>query len=293
MTGAKELAMTLAIVWYRERFDAVWAVADTRISRPADDGDVSVLTDSGPKIYRIPVYCTFNNGGKIERAYATSFGFVFAGYLLSALSTHAFASTCTENLYSETKRSGPPSLVSVAELYRKVGERYVKEICSRLPYDFDFRTVVFQGIIFGFCPRQKRYAMYQLEPLFSGGTFSFARGEAQLEAGRFFPIGSGTQSFVEMNEEMHRQNPTKTGVMITFERYLQRQPRKDVGGHFQIGVCDRQGFGFMPVLTPLSGEDRKASITHLGVELADFGDVDGYSTNSHAVGPDPRDQSTD
>lgn len=283
--------MTLAIVWYRERFDAVWAVADTRISRPVDGNDVSVLTDSGPKIYRIPVFCTFNNGGKIEPAYVTSFGFVFAGFLLPALSTHAFASACTENLYSDTKRSGPPALESIAELYRKVGERYVKEICSRMPYNFDFRTVVFQAMIFGFCPQQKRYAMYQLEPTFSGNTFSFAMGQAQLEAGRFFPIGSGTQSFVEMNEEMHRRDSRKTGVMITFERYLQSQARKDVGGHFQIGVCERRGFSFMPILTPVPGDDRKASVTHLGMELTDFGDVGGYRIGAHAVGPDPQEGS--
>jgi hypothetical protein len=283
--------MTLVVVWYREEFDNVWAVADTRISRvsdtASDKSSIGVLTDSGPKIFPISVTCRHGKS-KIRIAHQHTFGFAFAGFVLAAMSTHAFASACTDNLFTFEAKRRPPSLEAIAEVYRRAGDYYIKDICSRAPSNFDHALFFFQALIFGFCPVRHSYELYQLQPVFEANNFVLRKIKMELAPKKYFPIGSGTESFVTLSEELqqiHSASPDKTGVMLTMKEYLKRAPRADVGGHYQIGIAGRKGFSLMPVVSPRS-DQHYADFTHLGIELTNFDDIDGYGIGHTAVGPD-------
>jgi hypothetical protein len=279
--------MTIAVVWYREKFDELWAVADTRISRERN-GSVEIVTDGGPKLFVVPLTCRYGKHPNIKRSHRLSFGFAYAGNSIAALSTHAFVTARADNLYNAEKM-GVPKLADLAELFRKVGEHYVREMCSRVSFDADHKLNAFQGLVFGFCPTTHAYDLHQIEPRFSASGVAFEVYKMELRPKVYFPIGSGTASFAALSNELQHKysgSPENTGVMLTMKEYLKNPQRPDVGGSYQVGVADKKGFRLRPVLEPIKGEDLAADFVHLGFDLTRLGKVGNYQIGDMAVGPD-------
>jgi hypothetical protein len=111
--------MTLVVCWLE--VDKITCVADTRIS-----AGEATFSDSGAKLFSIPITTSIYKNGEIFNSKHHSFGFAFAGSTFLATNTHALASTCTQLLI---KDAGPslPSARSIAELYAKIGE-FVTEV---------------------------------------------------------------------------------------------------------------------------------------------------------------------
>ena len=123
--------MTVVAIWFEPVDDALWAVADTRISSRGSQG-VTISTDSATKIFAIPVRChrptTTSNMRRLPY-YTTSVGFAFAGDIVPATMTVATAGTFLQNLIT-VGAANPPKLSEVAEVVRRLAVRFSKEKLS-------------------------------------------------------------------------------------------------------------------------------------------------------------------
>lgn len=271
--------MTIAVLWYRQKFDELWCATDSRISR----GKVTT-TDSGPKILPVPVLCHKASGENYERSHTHSFGFAFAGSTLSAISTHALVTACTQNLATAEKISGPPRLEVIAELFRAVGEDFISDISTRATGATNLTAYFFEAYIFGFCPVKQAYQGFCIAPDIRGPTFKMLKAEMVIRPNVFYPMGSGADTFVELSRELDKthRNP---GVVITLREMLKRERVASVGGHFQIGVAHKCGFDLRPILNLGEGALNR-TVTFLGWNVDSIGQLDGYRIGYQAFSPD-------
>lgn len=274
--------MTLAVLWYRQQFDELWCASDSRITL----GSV-IATDSGPKVLPVPVICHKSDGGhSYSRSHSHSFGFAFAGSSLAAISTHALVTACTQNLAPATEKNpeAPPSLESVAELFRTVAEHYISDLSSRATGSSNREAFFFYAFIYGFCPVKKAFEAFGIAPNIQGPTLKVLRASMRISPGYFHPMGSGAESFVKLNEEVNRthKNP---GVIVTLREMLKRETVPTVGGHFQVGVARRSGFELRPILNLREGPLNR-TVTFLGWNVDSIGPIDGYRIGYEAFSPD-------
>ncbi|MGE1156564.1 hypothetical protein [Pseudomonas kitaguniensis] len=270
--------MTLAVIWYRENFGQLWCAADTRIS-----GDARVLTDSGPKIFPVPVVCHESlSSTKWRVCKRYSFGFAYAGSTLAAMSTHAIASACTQNFAQKMGLNKPISVESVANLYADIGTRQIIEMSSRQgALEFQSQSF-FDAFIFGFCPSENRFVAFVIVSSTAGGAFHFNIARVVLGDRNYLPIGSGESEFVSLMTEL--KGNKDAGVITTLREMVKRETRKDVGGHLQIGVTTKKGFNVVPVLDTSNGPG-EAFVSFLGWDATSYKGLDGYTIGYSAIKP--------
>lgn len=270
--------MTLAVVWYREKFGELWCAADTRIS-----GDDRVLTDSGPKIFQVPVVCHEHlKSAKWRVCKRHSFGFAYAGSTLCAISTHSIATACTQNLAQEKGFRKEVSVESIANLYSEIATRQVIEMSSRQGIKESQSQFFFDGLIFGFCPAEKRFMAFVMVSSLAGGLFHFNIGRILVEPGWYLPIGSGESAFVALRKEL--QDEPDAGVISTLREMVKRETRSDVGGYLQVGICNKLGFRVVPVLDTSRGPG-EAFVSFLGWDTSEYKGLDGYTIGYSAIRP--------
>jgi len=151
--------LTIVAIWREEGF--LWSVADTRICSPGDQG-VVVLTDSGAKLLALPTVCrripsTTDEIGGVNPHFATEFGFAFAGASLPALMTYATVATFLQNL-ATPKKEAPPRMSEVAELVRRVAQRFSDEV--RLGRNSGASQ--FESAVFGWCHTEARFQIFRI-----------------------------------------------------------------------------------------------------------------------------------
>lgn len=273
--------MTIVVLWYREKYDQLWCAADSRISTKG-----ATTTDSGPKVLPVPVACRIPIAeAEFAPLHTLSFGFAFAGSTLSAISTHALATACTQNLAAKTADQSPPSLAAVANLFRCVGEHYVKDMSSRMAGNSaNVSQYFFEAVIFGFCPVKKAFQGFAIAPNLTGPEFQMVIGELVIRPKYFHPMGSGAERFVELSRKLD-QTHKNPGVITTLREMLATEEQPDVGGHFQIGIARRQGFELWPILNLAPGLMNR-TVTFLGWDVDAIGLLDGYRIGYQAFSPD-------
>ena len=252
--------MTVVVLWHSKKSNQLFCVADTRISR-----NNATATDHGPKILPVPVVCHRPEGGpKWKVIRRTTFGFAYCGSTLSAIGTHSIASACTQHLAGKAKEDRAIPLEEVAQLFRSIGEDYVRDVAGRLgPLDRPESTF-FDGMIFGYCHASKQFRAFVITSSTASGIFRMNLAELLLNSGAFHPMGSGVGNFLSLHEELEHSHPNP-GVLTTFGEMIARQVQKDVGGHAQLGVTDqRDGFRLLPILNPGTNG---ATLSFLGWEL--------------------------
>jgi len=270
--------VTISVLWYRKLENELWCVADSRITNNSD----SVITDSGPKILPIPIVCHKNSKKtKYKRTFSYTFGFSFSGSTLAAINAHSLASACTQNLASISKSSQKVSVKTVAELYRKISEQYIKDM-SFSQINSNIKQYFFEAFIFGFCPRQRVYKAFQIYPLMTGNSFEMVLADAELYSDRYYPIGSGTEDFKALFNELERNDTDH--IITTLQEMLNTAKRRDVGGHFQLGVANKIDFNLMPVLSR-EYESEKDNVSFLGWDVDTAGDLDEYRIGFQAFSP--------
>lgn len=270
--------MTIVVLWYREKTGELWCAADTRLS-----GGAGTLTDHGPKILPVPVVCHEQvKGGRWRTLRRHSFGFAFSGSSLSAISTHALATACTQNLAEKKGPKQPMSVESVANLFCSIGQHCIADRASRLGVSDQYSSCFFDAIIFGFCPRQNRFKAYAIVSSLASGTFQMNIGELLLSPHGYHPMGSGAEAFVKLNDEL--KGHEEAGVMTTLKQMVRREIQPDVGGHLQIGICGRTGFRAVPVLNTEDGQGQ-AFASFLGWNATNFKEFDGFTIGYEAIRP--------
>lgn len=265
--------MTIVALWYRERYGELWCGSDTRVTS-AD----TTLLDAAPKILPVPILCHRQiEGPKFEVVHRHSLGFAFAGSTLAAVSSHALVAACTQNLLAESEDAYPVTVEAVAELVRSIGEATVRDMSSR-----QNRDVVFEALVFGYCPTSKACRGFAVVPNKADGTLRMVTGELLVGPGRFHLRGSGENAFLELHAKLAATHPDP-GVLTTLAALVQDGVQRDVGGHVQIGVASFDGFRLLPVIEPGDGPGRR-SVSFLGWDLADGVRVGGCRIGFHAAG---------
>ena len=268
--------MTIVVLWHRKNVEELWCAADTRITNARDD---TIITDGGPKILPLPITC-YQQGGNAKRTtynkkYSYTFGVAYAGSTFAANSTHSLVIACTQSLGCSKKHNKPVSLKSIAELYRKAAEQSIKDISSRqIGSNSKITSYFFSAFIFGYCPIKKSLMAYGTVPRIENGSFKVLLADVPLDRDMFYPLGSGAKDFVALSKELQK-NPENHGVIATLKEMLEKEKRPDVGGHFQIGAANRDGFHLLPILNQAPGEDN-GKVSFLGWDVEEIGEIDGY-----------------
>ena len=279
--------MTVVVTWYRKKLDEVWCASDSRIT-----SGLVVATDSGPKILPIPILTheSVDGGPPWKPCEQFTLGFAYAGSTLSAVSTHALGSACTQTLARNKPDTPPPTVRGVADLFRKVAEHYIRDISSRMVgSQVDLTLYLFYAHIFGFCRVSKQYKLFLLQPELSTNSFSMKLMELDLQMSspgdgvQVYPLGSGAEKIVGIMEELTKAGKV-TGPVPALYEMLKRNTAPDVGGYFQCGVANRSGFTLRPIINIGGSLDRH--VTFLGFSISEAGDLDDHHIGYAAFRPD-------
>jgi hypothetical protein len=270
--------MTLVVAWYREKFGQLWVAADTRIS-----GSPGIITDHGPKIFQVPILCRkLNTDDKTSRLYRGNYGFAFAGSTISALGTHALASACCQNLVAERKID-PPTVEDVANLYRKLADLQIREICSRTNPN-QWQSFFFWGFVFGYCLLKKTFQLWVIESHLRENNFEVIMGELPVVPAIYYPMGSGKEQFIRMMDA-EAGSGSGMGVFHVMNEMIVAGVESSVGGHLQVATVGPAGVEIPPVLI-LGDKPYSGNTTFLGVAVDLLGKVGGFGVGYRAVGPD-------
>jgi hypothetical protein len=121
--------MTVVAIWLEPAEQLLWSVADTRISTPGPSGGTTIRTDSGAKLFAVPIRCyqaVMDERFRKRSLYSSSVGYAFAGDVLPATMTLATASTFLQNL-TTVGSNDPPRLSEIAAMIGRLAERFSKE----------------------------------------------------------------------------------------------------------------------------------------------------------------------
>lgn len=261
--------MTVAVVWREESF--LWAVADTRISRPGSNGAQSI-TDHGPKILPLPVVVRQpGTSGFYERERVRrTLGFVYAGATGPALSAHALCAAALQNLIIYPNAASP-SLAEIAAFVARNSERYMRDWgrLARRPTE-----ACFTALIFGWCDVHQELQVHKITPKIND---QFAVCSEGLDVSKPIAIGTGAQTFGTRLDELYGDGDphgrTARLPLLAVESLVASQDRDDVGGDIQIAYATRLGLQVMTRTRPRVIGQSAAYATFLGIDADELGSV--------------------
>jgi hypothetical protein len=263
--------MTLVACW--SNGGSLVCVADSRISAASG----GTITETGAKLFTVPIHTQKTEKGlSMESSYHT-LGFAFAGSTLVAGNTHAIASNLTQQL-NRTGESGLPALTAIAEIYAKVCEYVTKDVNSRVnPVK---RTDSFvQAFLFGYCPKERKLKLATLYPELTPTTFRVLVEIQDPEPGLSYSIGSGATAFSAAMKAV-----TKMAPMDVVRLIIESGQVADVGGYLQMATASSQGVRLHQIAAQHPTNPDLGQITFLGFDLAELGEIDGFSVGFDAIG---------
>jgi len=262
--------MTIVAVWYEPQDKLLWAVADTRISQRGQSGGVIVSTESGAKLLPLPVVCRVlgqDDGFLVAPYYTSNVGFVFAGSALAAGQTYLTAVTLLQNLATLGVKN-PPVLKDIAELVRRLAERFCREVLSGAAGGHG----TFEACIFAWCQHNKRYEIHTLKPDNDAGHFAIKMTSCvPRDEDDVVLLGSGAKEFRTRLAEI-RKTGDATGrklraPKLAVEAMIREESVDDVGGSLSIGFCSEHNFNLCSWVSPKVMGQPAARRTLNGIDL--------------------------
>jgi hypothetical protein len=262
--------MTIVAIWFEPGDNALWSVADTRISAPGEAGGAIIRTDSGAKLFALPISCFRIGSDPFYRRrphYNTSVGFAFAGDVLPATMTYATASTFLQNL-GTVESADPPLLSEVAELIRTVAMGFSKESLA----SSNGKYGAFEASLFGWEPHLNRFAAYHLTPKISSGSFSIDIHEHFPSDNRaVLTMGSGRSRLSSKINTIHQNGKDEFGrsgrvPKLAIEGIV-REDVGDVGGSLSIGIATQWGYELHSWVRPIQTGKPDAIMAFNGIDL--------------------------
>src|SRR6202035_5020189 len=179
---------------------------------------------------------------------------------------------------NRTGESGLPALTAIAEIYAKVCEYVTKEVNSRInPVQ---RTDSFvQAFLFGYCPKEQKLKLATLYPELTPTTFRVLVEIQDPEPGLSYSIGSGATAFSAAMKVV-----TKMAPMDVVRLIIESGQVADVGGYLQMATASSQGVRLHQIATQHPANPDLGQITFLGFDLAELGEIDGFSVGFDAIG---------
>jgi hypothetical protein len=262
--------MTVVAVWFEPTDDAVWSVADTRISAVGASGGTIIRTDSGAKLFSLPVVCRKMSTAETIHSnphFSTSFGFSFAGDTLPATMTFATASTFLQNLVTSGS-ANPPLLRDIARLVRTLAERYSRESLA----GSNGKYGQFEAAIFGWCPHLARFAIYHLFPKLNSSSFSVEIKEhLPVDESYVQILGSGRERLTAQIELIRANGDRflRKGLVpkLAAEAIIE-EDKGDVGGSLSVGIATRWRYDLYSWVRPVEPGKPQAIFSFNGINLA-------------------------
>jgi hypothetical protein len=272
--------MTVVAIWLEPTEDLLWSVADTRISAPGQSGGTTIRTDSGAKLFAIPLQC-YHSGRTLSTRrmlhYSSSIGYAFAGDVLPATMTFAIAGTFLQNLITPQGVSiAPPSLGEISNLIRSLAERFSKEALG----SSNGNNGRFTAAVFGWCPVLNRFAIYELTPQLNPSGFMMQCIE-HLPTDNLFltSFGSGamrlTEKIASIRRDGDKYHRTARIRKLAAEALVEENVG-DVGGSLSIGLASQSGFQLYSYVTPIVKGFPEAKISFNGIDLNELGQWIGH-----------------
>ena len=261
--------MTVIVVWYEKPDNALWSVADTRISRPGQGGGQVVLTDSGAKLFSLPVSCReVSTDPSVKRYpyYASTFGYAFAGDVLPAAMTIATTITITQELIAYDAKL-PPRLADIANLVRRLSERFSREVLSSSHGNYG----KFEAVVFGYCPHANALGAFHLRPELSQGQLSVSMSECAIghdDSALVFGNGRtrAIDKIAQLRSEGDHHRRTVRLPKLAVEALI-REDSGDVGGSLSVGIAGHWGFSLYGSVQPIEEGKPPARRTFNGIDL--------------------------
>lgn len=261
--------MTVVAVWFEPTEQVLWSVADTRISAPGPSGGTTIMTDSGAKIFAIPIHChqeIMDASFRKKTLYYSSVGYAFAGDVLPAAMTLATASTFLQNL-TTVGSNDPPRLSEIAAMIGSLAERFSKDSLASSNGAYG----KFAAAVFGWCPILDEFAIYKLEPRLTSSTFQMECEELRPKDNSTVVLfGSGatrlTQQIDYIRKHGDKFHRTARIPKLAAEALI-AQDVGDVGGSLSIGAATRNGFRLYSHVTPIVPGKPEAKISFNGIDL--------------------------
>jgi hypothetical protein len=262
--------MTIVAIWLEPSDDALWAVADTRISAPGEAGGAIIRTDSGAKLFALPISC-FRIGSepsyRRHRHYSTSVGFAFAGDVLPATMTYATASTFLQNL-GTVETADPPLLSDVAKLVRTVAIGFSKESLA----SSNGKYGEFEASLFGWEAHLNRFVVYHLTPKISSESFSIDIHEHFPNDNRtVLMMGSGRSRLSSKIDTIRQNGKDEFGRSGRIPKLavegIVREDVGDVGGSLSISIATQWGYELYSWVRPIEIGKPDATIAFNGIDL--------------------------
>ena len=247
-------------------------IADTRLS-----AGNSTISDSGGKIFLVPVTLRKFEKNQLKEKINYNLGFAFCGSTMLANNTHAISSNCSQ-LFRNDSVDIFPKAQTIAELYTKVAEYVMIDTNARMTH-----KVFFEGIIFGYCPYEKDFQLFKIQPEIKDSKFSVKCVPINLISGQCFAMGSGKNEFLEQIKRPNSAgNPREILEVVT--QVMDESKVNDVGGFPQIAEATQEGVNLVPVLTQSQKDLDKSTLTINGFEINELELPDGLGVGMKSIG---------
>lgn len=265
--------MTVAVIWEEEGL--LWCAADSRLVAGKDDQTVSEMA---AKIHSIPivVHAQVPDGNLRMPHYWTQYGYVYAGSAAAASMTAITSATLLQQLAREGGQTNPPRFEEIAELVRKLAQRFMTER-RQLGGDGSFWSA-----FFGWCPHDEKWKIAQMNPHDEGRNFrvELQYPEAPKEHGApWLVLGSGKKVF-DAVLAAHLEKSTSASKHVPrliIEQMINEDLDKTVGGTVSTGAAHHHGFILFhsEVVGPWDSSDRRRIFNGLDLDR-DVGGVFPY-----------------
>ncbi|GAA0599934.1 hypothetical protein [Paenochrobactrum glaciei] len=261
--------MTLIAIWFREEMNALYAVADSRLTA---SGGTSVLTNSAPKFFLCRVRC-------LQESRVITDSEIIIGYAGSAsvaFTTIATIQNCLSNL-SVKSNDRPLTMMDIGQFSQKILEKSYRDFGAIWAQDARCDLV-----IFGCLPSENRLVSMHISCHIDNDIAHTKLSDlAIVEQGILCSYGSGANYFTsELKKEMESTGKCYPFNLIT--RILKNEERPDVGGHLQIAFATSECVQ-IPLI--ISEDDcGQKDVYYLGRGSLDLGKVGSHSIGTTAIG---------
>ena len=252
--------MSTVVVWRNsenENSPTIWAVADTRYSRPGtNQSGRFITTDYGPKLFEIDVIvAASSSSGMFDQiVHYQKIGLGFAGAALAALCIYSSVSRMLSNLASPF--GDLPSMEDMHFAVSEIARSYTTPIGNQ-------NAIAFCSV--GHCFKSGRDEVFLTEIPHSG---SEQTRRVILEQEKLLLLGSHQQEIRQMIQEKDAEPPKFPGTIK-----IQRSPLRvlrhivgegtfsDIGGGVDLGILSGGSFRLRSNMKPIDPDESGRNVT--------------------------------
>lgn len=228
----------------------IWAVSDSRVT----GSNGSVMTDNCPKLFKIDVNAFREDDYlKVRPIRLLSLGFGFSGSTLIGTNVKEMLSTFLGNLNEVSFTDAPnypfeqriPTLFQIAELAKRIGERYIMSLGQSYP-----ANARCEFSLFGYCKQSSSLKAYKLSNSPTNPT-ELNIEEVNISNGSFLIIGDRKKEISDLIGEKRSQFEVNSlnwwrAPFITLTNILRDERAATIGGYLQFcissSICTRMYF---------------------------------------------------